>query len=40
MSVKTYTLAEVKAHNSSHDTWIVLHGKVYDCTSFLPDVWH
>jgi hypothetical protein len=28
-------LAEVGKHNSAHDCWLVIHGYVYDVTSFL-----
>ncbi|XP_034675158.1 nitrate reductase [NADH]-like [Vitis riparia] len=31
----TYSMSEVKKHNSDHSTWIVIHGHVYDCTRFL-----
>ncbi|GER49225.1 nitrate reductase [Striga asiatica] len=34
---KTYSMAEVKKHNSPDSTWIVVHGHVYDCTPFLRD---
>ncbi|CAD5166440.1 cytochrome b5-like [Musa acuminata AAA Group] len=34
---KVYTLAEVSAHNSAHDCWLVIDGKVYDVTKFLDD---
>lgn len=33
--VPYYTLEEVSRHNSESDCWVVLHGKVYDVTSFL-----
>ena len=34
--VKTYTVDEVAKHNSPDDCWLVIHGKVYDVTSFIP----
>ncbi|CAL9134595.1 unnamed protein product [Musa textilis] len=34
---KVYTLAEVSAHNSANDCWLVIDGKVYDVTKFLDD---
>lgn len=34
---KMYSMSEVKKHNSADSTWIVVHGHVYDCTSFLKD---
>lgn len=30
-------LAELQAHNSKDDCWVVYKGSVYDVTSFLPD---
>ncbi|XP_022993049.1 nitrate reductase [NADH] [Cucurbita maxima] len=33
----TYTLSEVKKHNSPQSAWIIVHGHVYDCTRFLKD---
>ncbi|CAB1339428.1 unnamed protein product [Coregonus sp. 'balchen'] len=35
--VKYYTLEEIKAHNMSKDTWIIIHDKVYNVTSFLEE---
>ena len=32
---KTYTVEEVSSHSSENDCWIVIHGKVYDVTSFI-----
>ncbi|CAA0827861.1 Nitrate reductase [Striga hermonthica] len=34
---KTYSMAEVKKHNSPDSAWIVVHGHVYDCTPYLRD---
>lgn len=34
---KTYTISDVKKHNSEQSAWIVVHGHVYDCTHFLKD---
>lgn len=36
--VKYYTLEEIRQHNASSDTWLVIHDKVYDVTSFLEEV--
>ncbi|KAI8960654.1 FMN-dependent dehydrogenase-domain-containing protein [Daldinia sp. FL1419] len=33
---QTWKLAEVKEHNTQDSCWMVLHGKVYDITSFIP----
>ncbi|KAG2186716.1 hypothetical protein INT44_002942 [Umbelopsis vinacea] len=35
--MKTLTLQEVAKHNTKDDLWIVIHGKVYDLTNFLPE---
>lgn len=32
-----YTLEEVARHNSADDLWIIIHGSVYDLTSFLKE---
>jgi nitrate reductase (NAD(P)H) len=32
-----YTMSEVRKHSSESSAWIVVHGRVYDCTSFLKD---
>lgn len=37
-AVKCYTRDEVQAHNMSKDTWLIIHDKVYDITSFLEEV--
>tara|TARA_B110000977_G_scaffold184944_2_gene249270 strand:+ start:16426 stop:17871 length:1446 start_codon:yes stop_codon:yes gene_type:complete len=34
---RTYSEAEILKHNSEGDLWVVIEGKVYDLTSFLPD---
>lgn len=31
-----YTMAQVKKHNIETDCWLVIEGKVYDATSFIP----
>ncbi|XP_058089670.1 nitrate reductase [NADH] 2-like [Magnolia sinica] len=36
-SVKQFSMSEVKKHSSDSSAWIVVHGHVYDCTSFLKD---
>lgn len=33
----TYSMSEVKKHNSADSAWIVVHGHIYDCTRFLKD---
>lgn len=35
--VKYYTLEEIRAHNMSNDTWLIIHDKVYDITGFLEE---
>ncbi|KAG7282466.1 hypothetical protein CRUP_000462 [Coryphaenoides rupestris] len=35
--VTYYTLEDINAHNTSKDTWLVIHDKVYDVTSFLEE---
>lgn len=35
--VKYYTLEEIREHNMSNDTWLIIHEKVYDITSFLEE---
>ncbi|XP_063738110.1 cytochrome b5 isoform X1 [Eleginops maclovinus] len=35
--VKYYTLEEIRLHNTSNDTWLIIHDKVYDITSFLEE---
>jgi nitrate reductase (NAD(P)H) len=34
-SIPTFTLEEVEQHNNKDSTWIVVKGRVYDCTPFL-----
>lgn len=36
--VKYYTLEEIRVHNMSSDTWLIIHDKVYDITRFLEEV--
>ena len=36
--VKYISLAEIKEHNDGKSTWLVIHDKVYDVTSFLEEV--
>lgn len=36
-SLNTFSMAEVKKHNSADSCWIIVHGHVYDCTRFLKD---
>lgn len=32
-----YTLEEIQKHNHSKSTWLILHNKVYDLTTFLEE---
>ncbi|ELK11128.1 Cytochrome b5 [Pteropus alecto] len=36
-TVKYYTLEEIRKHNHSKSTWVILHQKVYDLTKFLEE---
>lgn len=36
--VQYYTLEEIRLHNTSTDTWLIIHDKVYDLTCFLEEV--
>ncbi|KAI3761857.1 hypothetical protein L1987_52279 [Smallanthus sonchifolius] len=31
----TFSMSDVKKHNSADSAWIVVHGHIYDCTAFL-----
>jgi L-lactate dehydrogenase (cytochrome) len=31
------TGAEVAAHNTKESCWVIVHGKAYDVTEFLPE---
>lgn len=35
---KTYTMAEVASHKTKDSCWMVMEGKVFDVTKWLPDV--
>lgn len=37
MATKELTREEVKSHNDSESTWIVIHNSVYDVTAFLNE---
>ncbi|KAI9020819.1 cytochrome b5-like heme/steroid binding domain-containing protein [Phycomyces nitens] len=32
-----YSLKDVSKHNTKADMWVVIHNKVYDISSFVPD---
>jgi cytochrome b involved in lipid metabolism len=34
--LKKYSWDEIKKHTSENDAWIVIDGKVYDVTSYMP----
>ncbi|RAL38745.1 hypothetical protein DM860_013426 [Cuscuta australis] len=36
-AAKTFSMSEVKKHNTKHSAWVVVHGHVYDCTRFLNE---
>jgi len=35
-TMRTFSLSEVSIHNSTGDCWLVIHGKIYDVTDFIP----
>lgn len=37
-AVKFYTFEDVRVHNMSKDTWLIIHNKVYDVSRFLEEV--
>ena len=36
-ATRTYTREEIAKHTTADDCWVILFGKVYDVTNFLPD---
>ncbi|XP_029000510.1 cytochrome b5 isoform X2 [Betta splendens] len=36
-TVKYYTLEDVRVHNMSNDTWLIIHDKVYNVSRFLEE---
>ncbi|AGO14271.1 AaceriAFL223Wp [[Ashbya] aceris (nom. inval.)] len=34
---KLYTYQEIADHNSENDLWLIINGKVYDCTKFAEE---
>lgn len=37
-SLKEFTIAEVKTHNTDKDLYVIIHDKVYDLTKFQNEV--
>lgn len=37
-ALKYFTLEEIRVHNMINDTWLVIHDKVYDISSFVEEV--
>lgn len=37
-AVKHYTLEEIRMHNMTNDTWLIIHDQVYDVSRFLEEV--
>lgn len=35
--MKQFSYQEVSEHNTENDLWMIIEGKVYDCTKFLPE---
>ena len=35
-TLPSYSLADVKLHNTASDCWLAVNGSVYDATSFIP----
>ncbi|KAI9266843.1 hypothetical protein BDA99DRAFT_436720 [Phascolomyces articulosus] len=35
--MRTVSLQEIAQHNKKDDLWVIIHGKVYDLTKFLPE---
>ncbi|KAI9266851.1 FMN-dependent dehydrogenase-domain-containing protein [Phascolomyces articulosus] len=35
--MRNFTLSEIAQHNKKDDLWIIIHGKIYDLTTFLPE---
>lgn len=36
VELKEYTMEEVRRHNNPESCWLVVRGRVYDVTSFVP----
>ncbi|KAJ6483988.1 cytochrome b5-like heme/steroid binding domain-containing protein [Mycena sanguinolenta] len=36
-SKKTVSLADLRTHNTKENCWVLINGKVYDCTKFLDE---
>eukprot|EP00698_Gefionella_okellyi_P023439 TRINITY_DN8013_c0_g1_i2.p2 TRINITY_DN8013_c0_g1~~TRINITY_DN8013_c0_g1_i2.p2 ORF type:complete len:156 (-),score=22.13 TRINITY_DN8013_c0_g1_i2:597-1013(-) len=37
MAEKVFTLEDIASHNTTKSAWVIVHGKVYDVTNFVPD---
>ncbi|KAJ6149877.1 hypothetical protein N7471_001076 [Penicillium samsonianum] len=37
MTVNNFSLEQIAQHNTLEDAWVIIHGKVYDVTTYLDD---
>ncbi|KAI1614970.1 cytochrome b5-like heme/steroid binding domain-containing protein [Exophiala viscosa] len=35
--MKVFTVEDVKKHDQNSDLWMIINGRVYDCTNYAPD---